>query len=61
MTPEINEMTDERINGLLDYCRNGQGFANNAIWRFELAGLLIEVQRARRRPLHCPGCDGDHL
>ncbi len=26
-----------------------------------LLDMVIEIQTSRERPLHCPGCDGDHL
>lgn len=60
--PRLLEVTDSRITDLLDTVRvTDDGFANNMIWKGELASLLIEVQRSRNKPLHCPGCDGDHL
>jgi hypothetical protein len=58
----MDETSDDRIDELLETCRVlGDGFANNMIWRRELADLLIEMKRYRLKPLHCPCCDGDHL
>lgn len=60
--PEIEEVSDERLTYLLDYSRFRRGFfVNNAILGDELSSLVIEVQRSRKRELHCPCCDGDHL
>lgn len=56
------DLDDERVAELLEFVRFApEGFANNTIWRRELACLLAEVQRLRDRPTHCPCCDGDHL
>ena len=57
------EVPDDRLEGLLDNLahREGGAFCNNAIFVDEIRSLILEVQRSRARPLHCPGCDGDHL
>lgn len=61
MAPTVDYMTDERLSQLLDGLRGREGFANNVIWADELRTALVELSRLRDRPLHCPGCEGDHL
>ena len=55
------DVDDERLEYLRGYLRLARGgFANNCIWQSELLELVEEVIRYRAKPLHCPGCDGDH-
>lgn len=59
--PKACEVSDKRIDDLLAFVGPAEdGFANNLLWRSEIASLLAEVKRTRDRPLHCPCCDGDH-
>ena len=62
----MDEVSDERIRGMQVNLTgmlqlSGDGFADHMIWKSELAMLLMEVMRYRDKPLHCPGCSGDHL
>jgi hypothetical protein len=57
----MNEVSDERLQGLIENLRFREGFANNAIFADELRSIATELLRYRDRPLHCPSCDGDHL
>jgi UDP-3-O-acyl-N-acetylglucosamine deacetylase len=61
--PTIEEVDDQRLQQLLDVLmlREGGAFCNNAIMVDEVRSMAIELLRYRDRPLHCPGCDGDHL
>jgi len=52
-------MTDDRIASFL--ASQQEGFANWAIMWDEIRNLAAEVKHYRDKPLHCPGCDGDHL
>lgn len=55
-------MDDERVDFLIGFLRDHHpgGFVNWAVGRDELLAALQELKRLRERPLHCPGCDGDH-
>jgi len=58
----MDEMTDERLDGLVKYLHlHPGGFVNYAIMADELLSALLDLKRYREKPLHCPGCDGDHL
>lgn len=61
--PQLDEVSDERVAFLLDNLahREAGAFCNFAIFVGELRNLLIEVQKSRKKPTHCPGCDGDHI
>ena len=55
-------MEDGRVDQLILFLREHHGgFVNNMVLRDELLAALEELKRYRERPLHCPGCDGDHL
>jgi hypothetical protein len=54
-------MSDERLDQLIDWLPHlGDGFANNILWKPELLEALRELRKYRDKPLHCPGCNGDH-
>jgi hypothetical protein len=57
-----NEVDDDRLTQLLDLLRHREGgaFCNNAVMVHEVRSMAAELLRYRDRPLHCPGCDGDH-
>jgi hypothetical protein len=58
----LPDVSDERIEFLLDTLRyHLGGFVNHMIMRDEFISLLTDLKRLRDKPLHCPGCDGDHM
>lgn len=59
----LDEVTDDRLQQLLDLLRlrEAGAFCNNAIMVHEVRMMATELLRVRDKPLHCPGCDGDHL
>lgn len=59
----MEEVTDERIQGLLAnmMLRENGAFCNNTIMNGELRSMMVELMRCREKPTHCPSCNGDHL
>lgn len=55
----MDEVSDERLEGFA--ASNLDGFANWAIMWSEIRAMAIELKHYRDKPLHCPGCDGDHM
>ncbi|MBS7812278.1 hypothetical protein [Roseococcus pinisoli] len=55
-------MDDERLEYLIGYLRDHHagGFVNWVVHRDELLNALVDLQKLRERPLHCPSCNGDH-
>ena len=56
------ELTDDRLRQLIDLLalREG-GFCNYTVLVEEVREMATELLHYRDKPLHCPGCDGDHL
>jgi hypothetical protein len=50
----------ERLQEMLDG-REGSRFCNNMVLVSEMRSMVAELIKYRDGPLHCPGCDGDHL
>jgi hypothetical protein len=61
----INTVDDDRLTEIQEALQSGdlaKGLAAMYSLRAEeIMSMVAELIRSREKPLHCPGCDGDHL